>query len=118
MLDYRALPKQGAVIGEDLGRGAGWSYDTCVASHEDMFAAIGVMLTPNGNDVQSAKREWISFDTPNVGATKARYIRDQGLGGAMFWELDAVRPTDDPPACVTPSDQRFRLSGRPPGPPA
>jgi hypothetical protein len=30
MLDYRTLPRQGAVIGEDLGRGAGWSYDACV----------------------------------------------------------------------------------------
>ena len=41
--------------------------------------------------LSSSKREFTSFDTPNVAATKARYIRDQGLGGAMFWELDAVR---------------------------
>lgn len=37
-----------------------------------------------------SKREFTSFDTPNVAATKAHYIRDQGLGGAMYWELDAV----------------------------
>ncbi|KAL7411064.1 glycosyl hydrolases family 18-domain-containing protein [Mrakia frigida] len=70
MVDYRTLPKSGAQIGEDLARGAGWSYD-------------------------ASKREFTSFDTPNVAATKAHYIRDQGLGGAMYWELDAdLRPED------------------------
>lgn len=30
MVDYRTLPKSGAQIGEDLARGAGWSYDASV----------------------------------------------------------------------------------------
>lgn len=30
MYDYRALPRPDSVIGEDLARGAGWSYDACV----------------------------------------------------------------------------------------
>jgi GH18 family chitinase len=48
----------------------------------------------------SAKREFTSFDTPNVAAVKARYIRDRGLGGAMYWELDAVRPPFPSPTWV------------------
>lgn len=30
MIDYRALPRAGAVVEEDLARGAGWSYDAFV----------------------------------------------------------------------------------------
>lgn len=61
------MPRPGAQIGEDIGRGVGWTYDP-------------------------TKREHVSFDTPNSAAAKARYIRDQGLGGCMWWEMDAVSP--------------------------
>ncbi|MDK9494173.1 glycoside hydrolase family 18 protein [Streptomyces katrae] len=30
-----------------------------------------------------------TYDDPQVLRTKARYVREQGLGGAMFWSLDA-----------------------------
>lgn len=32
----------------------------------------------------------MSFDTPNVAAAKGRYVRDNQLGGVMWWEMDAV----------------------------
>ena len=35
----------------------------------------------------SAKRELISYDTPNIVKQKAQYVIDQGLAGTMFWEL-------------------------------
>lgn len=42
-----------------------------------------------------AKREYVSFDSPNSAAAKARYVRSNGLGGLMYWELDAdLRPAD------------------------
>ncbi len=34
---------------------------------------------------------WGGLDTPRSAKNKAQYILDQGLGGAMFWELS----TDD-----------------------
>ena len=32
-------------------------------------------------------QEWWSYDTPQTIAGKMDYVRDQGLGGAFFWEL-------------------------------
>ncbi|CDZ98667.1 glycoside hydrolase family 18 protein [Phaffia rhodozyma] len=70
MYDYRALPRPGAIVGEDISRGASWTYDPSL-------------------------REFVSYDTPNVAAIKARYVRDQNLGGLMWWEMDAdLRPED------------------------
>lgn len=31
----------------------------------------------------------ISYDTQAIASQKAQYINQQGLGGAMWWELDA-----------------------------
>jgi chitinase len=28
----------------------------------------------------------VSYDTPNVIAKKSQFIREQGLGGGMWWE--------------------------------
>ncbi|MER8094257.1 glycosyl hydrolase family 18 protein [Streptomyces goshikiensis] len=30
-----------------------------------------------------------TYDDPQVLRSKSRYVRDHGLGGAMFWSLDA-----------------------------
>ena len=34
-----------------------------------------------------ATRELISFDTPQEIQRKADYIKEKGLGGAMYWEM-------------------------------
>jgi chitinase len=34
---------------------------------------------------------WVGYDTPEQAGRKAKYIMDNGLGGAMFWDLS----TDD-----------------------
>lgn len=49
-------------VHEDPHLGASWSYD-------------------------SSTRELVTFDTPAIAAQKAEFIKAQGLGGAMFWEL-------------------------------
>ncbi|KKY15511.1 putative endochitinase 1 [Phaeomoniella chlamydospora] len=63
--DYKALPRPGAKEHHELGdRGgccASWSYDP-------------------------AQRVLVSYDTPNITAGKARYVRHHGLGGGMWWE--------------------------------
>ncbi|KAL1405809.1 Chitinase 4 [Vanrija albida] len=64
MWDYKALPQQGAQEINDHRLGASWSYDP-------------------------AKRLFISYDTQAIATQKAQYINQNGLGGAMWWELDA-----------------------------
>jgi chitinase len=62
--DYKALPFAGAKVTEDTAAGASYSYD-------------------------SAKKELVSYDTPNIVNQKAQYIQSKGLSGAMFWELSS-----------------------------
>jgi hypothetical protein len=33
----------------------------------------------------AAKKEFVSYDTPEIVKQKAKYIQDKGLAGAMFW---------------------------------
>ena len=35
--------------------------------------------------------QWVGYDDPAMAGRKAQYILDNGLGGAMFWDL----PSDD-----------------------
>ncbi|RDB26841.1 Chitinase 1 [Hypsizygus marmoreus] len=59
---YKALPIAGAQVFESSSEGASYSYD-------------------------SAKKELVSYDTPNIVKQKTQYINSKGLGGSMFWEL-------------------------------
>ncbi|KAJ7594144.1 glycoside hydrolase family 18 protein [Mycena floridula] len=60
--DYRALPRPGSHKMRDEKLKASWCYDY-------------------------EKREMVSYDSEEVGRWKAEYIRHQGLGGSMYWEL-------------------------------
>jgi len=60
--DYRALPLPGSHVFQDDKVIASWSYD-----HQ--------------------KKEMVSFDDEQVGIWKGDWIRREGLGGSMFWEL-------------------------------
>nr|AAG35111.1 chitinase [Ustilago maydis] len=60
--DYKFLPVKGAKEMINTKIAASWSYD-------------------------SAKREFISYDTPQNVLLKCQYIRNKRLRGAMFWEL-------------------------------
>ena len=35
----------------------------------------------------SAKKELVSYDTPNIAGIKAKYVKDNALGGSMFWDV-------------------------------
>ncbi|KAF2131862.1 glycoside hydrolase family 18 protein [Dothidotthia symphoricarpi CBS 119687] len=59
--DYKVLPQAGAQINTDTGIMASWSYD-------------------------ATQRFMITYDTPQIVAAKTQYIRQRGLGGAMYWE--------------------------------
>jgi len=60
--DYRALALPGSFAYRDQNAIASWSYDP-------------------------QKREMVSFDNEDVACWKGQYIKNQGLGGSMFWEL-------------------------------
>ncbi|KAM5536903.1 hypothetical protein V8D89_009450 [Ganoderma adspersum] len=59
---YRDLPLAGATVHEDTTDVASYSYD-------------------------SSKREFISYDTPNIAKLKAQYVKSKGLAGTFFWDL-------------------------------
>ncbi|EKM80957.1 hypothetical protein AGABI1DRAFT_112662 [Agaricus bisporus var. burnettii JB137-S8] len=60
--DYRVLPLPGSYVYRDQNLGASWTYD-----HQT--------------------KELVSFDNEDVAQWKGEYIKRQGLGGSMFWEL-------------------------------
>ena len=59
--DFKALPKAGASEHHDREIGATWSY--CPSS-----------------------KMMVSYDTTDMAAQKAQFVRDYGLGGGMWWE--------------------------------
>ncbi|ROV89440.1 hypothetical protein VMCG_10216 [Cytospora schulzeri] len=64
--DYKVLPLSGATVITDSAAGATYSYD-------------------------SSSKEFISYDTANMVATKVEYLLGKGLAGSMFWEASADR---------------------------
>lgn len=60
--EYKGLPHPGAQEFYDAESGAAYSYD-------------------------AAKKELVSYDTPQTARAKAEYLKNKGLGGSMWWEL-------------------------------
>ena len=67
--DYKVLPQAGAVVYSDTNVAASWSYD-------------------------SSQRFMISYDTPAIIQQKTQLIKNQGLGGGMWWESSGDRKGD------------------------
>ena len=68
--DFKALPQQGAHEAYDDEACASWSYDT-------------------------GKRLMISYDTSEIAKRKAEFVKEQGLGGAMWWESSADKAGEE-----------------------
>jgi chitinase len=68
--DFKALPRAGATEHVD----------------EDVMASYSF---------NPATGELISYDNVEIARRKAEYIRDNGLGGAMWWELSGDRKIGD-----------------------
>lgn len=73
--DFKDLPLAGAQEYYDEEAGATYSYD-------------------------EASGEFVSYDTVAMALKKVDYIAEQGLGGAMWWEISGDR-TDDSGSIVT-----------------
>ncbi|KAH7332640.1 glycoside hydrolase [Rhizoctonia solani] len=69
--DYRVLPLPGAVTHIDSDRMACWSYDPDT-------------------------KELVTFDNEEIATAKGQWIKDEGLGGAMFWELSGDKCPSQP----------------------
>ncbi|KAF9479509.1 hypothetical protein BDN70DRAFT_806951 [Pholiota conissans] len=67
---YKALPLAGAQVFENTTDVSSYSYN-------------------------SATKELVSYDTPNIVKIKAQYINSKGLGGSMFWELSTDKVGSD-----------------------
>lgn len=67
--DYRTLPLPGSHVSHDEGAKASWAYDY-------------------------QKKEMVSYDDEQVGKWKGEWIREEGLGGSMFWELSGDKGPD------------------------
>ena len=65
--DFKALPLPGAQEHFDHEAKASYSYDP-------------------------ATKHLVSYDTVPMARMKAEWVKNQGLGGAMWWESSAVRP--------------------------
>lgn len=71
----QALPKPNAQVFNDSQAIASWSYD-------------------------AASRTMISYDTPQVASQKVEYIKNTGLGGAMWWETSGDHPGSSPDSLI------------------
>ncbi|KAI0309232.1 glycoside hydrolase family 18 protein [Amylostereum chailletii] len=67
---YSALPLAGAQVFENTTDVTSYSYD-------------------------SAKKELVSYDTPNTVKTKAKYVLSKGMAGTMFWDLSTDKVGSD-----------------------
>ncbi|EME43685.1 glycoside hydrolase family 18 protein [Dothistroma septosporum NZE10] len=68
--DYKVLPQTGAVVHFDNETVASWTYD-------------------------SSTQTMVSYDSPEVAAAKVDYIKQYGLGGAMWWEANGDHPVNE-----------------------
>lgn len=66
-LDYKLLPLNGSKVYTDKETLASWSWDL-------------------------VKKEFVSFDTPDVAIWKTDYLMRKGLGGAWWWDSSTDRP--------------------------
>ena len=49
----------------------------------------------------STKRELVSYDDPHIAQLKAQYVRNNGLGGSMFWDVSIIATIDRPQEVLT-----------------
>lgn len=56
----------------------------------------GATVFENMTDLTSfsydtSKREFVTYDTPDIASAKARYVTANGMGGSMFWDVSGFR---------------------------
>jgi chitinase len=99
------LPLYGHVFVQTQGPGS--DYDKAASLQEgdkgnflykDIPAAANVVELPElgaSYSYDAGKEYMVSYDTPNIARQKAKWIKEKGLGGAMFWEVSGDKTGDD-----------------------
>ncbi|KAJ7635665.1 glycoside hydrolase superfamily [Mycena polygramma] len=91
------IPLYGHAFEETTGLGASYTgigpgtIQAGIYSYS-VLPLAGAQVFENTTDVSSysydsASKELVSYDTPNIVKLKAEYINTNGLAGSMFWEL-------------------------------
>ncbi len=62
---------------------------------------------PRLTSLRSKKRLLVSYDNQAIAKQKAQYINQLGLGGAMWWELDADKPEETGGALISTVREQF-----------
>lgn len=75
-LDYKDLPKNGSKVYTSKEVLGSWSWD-------------------------AARKQLVTFDTPKVAIWKADYLKQEGLGGAWWWESSGDRAISDEKSIVS-----------------
>lgn len=91
--DYKAL------VSHSRAPGATWSETDLDCSHVQPLPGSTVQEDKNAGAswcYNPSNREMVSYDTPHMGEVKASWIKDQKLGGAMYWESSADFPQGHP----------------------
>jgi chitinase len=65
-----------------------------MTAHEHNAAIAGAIVyenTTSGSSYSydSASKEFVSYDSPNIVKQKAQYVIDKGLSGSMYWEASS-----------------------------
>ena len=63
------------------------SFEQGIEDYKVLRGACPVTGTVAGTAYAHCGNQWWSYDTPSTIGGKTGYIRNQGLGGAFFWEL-------------------------------
>lgn len=84
--DYKALPRGGCEEHNDREIVASWCYG-------------------------HGQRKMVSYDTPEVARWKTEYIRHQGMGGGMWWELSGDHPVNAERSLVRTTVEGFGGTG-------
>ncbi|HRH39071.1 MAG TPA: glycoside hydrolase family 18 protein, partial [Flavobacteriales bacterium] len=113
LLDSLHVPRKKIVIGsafytrvfKDVGEANNGLYQAGVFSHSFPFAALDTAITAtkgwsihtdreacSSYAYNKERRLFATYDDAMSVAAKAGYVRHEGLGGIMFWQLNDDRP--------------------------
>lgn len=82
--DYKTLPRPGSVVHEEDCDGHGDE------GHGHGEAPCGATWS-----FDPKTKVMVSYDTPKMVERKARYVREMGLGGGMWWESSGDKTQDE-----------------------
>jgi len=77
----------GTAAGSSATGAAPGTYEAGIEDYKVLKTRCPATGTVGGTAFAKCGSEWWSYDTPATMGTKMTYVKNQGLGGAFFWEL-------------------------------